>query len=295
MCLADETSDRSTANPAELLQSVRVRRLWFRVGFFSFLSPLSSSSSRGFSRLLAPDDSQHLVGLSLGGGREAASILLRPGEAPPTRLEPVQGMRALEPAGKEEVVVPGLDEAAEAFGGGRGEEALEAPGQLELLLALADDLLIELRQVLQWVAPALADLRLPVLVDHGGSLEAGGEGEGGEPLLAVAQLLELAAAVGADAEHVEHVDDHGVLDPLVERRVGGEGGGGVDLDEPGVQGGIEHHVEAEELVAVVAVGHQLLQLRVNPPLHRQQRLDDEVLHLLEHPPRVHSRPLQVLL
>lgn len=74
-----------------------------------------------------------------------------------------------------------------------------------------------------------------------------------------------------DIDDGERVVEQSVLEAAVDGGVGGHGGTAVDFDEPGLEVGVEHDVEAVELEAPLVVGYDLA--------GGNQRLDYELLDI----------------
>ena len=64
----------------------------------------------------------------------------------------------------------------------------------------------------------------------------------------------------------------------VNGRVRVEAGGHVDLQQPGLQVGVNQNIKAVELETIIPVGDEHLAGTVNRELHRDDALDDDVLN-----------------
>ena len=80
---------------------------------------------------------------------------------------------------------------------------------------------------------------------------------------------------------VQQVADEGRLDLHVDDGITVERGREVDLQEPGLEVGVDEDVEAVQLEAVPAMRHEHLARAVHRKLHRDDRLDDHVFDVLE--------------
>lgn len=99
---------------------------------------------------------------------------------------------------------------------------------------------------------------------------------------------------GHHAHHGEHVGDHGALDLQVQGAVGVEGGGEVDLQQPGAQVVIQQDIESQHLEAVCAVGHIHLHRTEHSMFDAEDRLDDQVVNARPNHPHVVAGLPQVL-
>ena len=159
----------------------------------------------------------------------------------------VLSQQAVEVAiGLEELLVPSI---------AAGEESSPPAAPRILGLRFLDD------ELLHWPEFHLLIVRLPVVLD------------------VVAQVAAINVPIGKrrDAGHREQICDHVALDLDVERRVGVHGGRHVDLHEPGLEVGVDEHVEAEDFVAAVVVGHVLQEGSVEDVFPREDGLDDQVV------------------
>ena len=94
-------------------------------------------------------------------------------------------------------------------------------------------------------------------------------------------LLELSSLKNwihcGETNQSEEVTQHGGLDLHVDGRVGVEGGGHVDLQQPGLQIRVNQNIKTIHFKTIVSVRHEHLARAVHRELHRDNALDDHIL------------------